>query len=412
MTETLRPETPDQVLEAVRWAVAEKQSLALAGTDSKAGFGRPAEATCRLALGALSGILQYQPEELVITAQAATPLAEIEAALVAKRQRLAFEPADLGPLLAREAGGGNRSGGTVGGAVACNLAGPGRMKEGAARDHLLGFRAVSGRGEAFKSGGQVVKNVTGFDLSKLMCGSFGTLAVLTEVTLRVVPAAEEVRTLLVLGCEEAEAIRAMTAALQSPCEVSGAAHLPPDVAFRSAVDAVHRAGSAVTAIRIEGPSPSVRARGRVLQELLSAFGQVVEADADRSAALWREIRDAAYFAADDGRQVWRLSVPPAEGASVAAEALFGTDGEVFFDWGGGLVWLSLPSADDARHQEIRRALATTGGHATLVRAAAPVRAAVPVFQPQPAALAALARRIKDGFDPNRVLNPGRMYAGV
>jgi glycolate oxidase FAD binding subunit len=412
MTQSLRPETPDQVLEAVRWAVAEERSFVVAGSDSKAGFGRPVAASCRLELAALSGILQYQPEELVVTARAATPLAEIEATLEEKRQRLAFEPTDFGHLLGARAAHPDAIGGTVAGAVACNLAGPRRIKEGAARDHLLGFRAVSGRGETFKSGGQVVKNVTGFDLSKLMSGSFGTLAVVTEVTLRVVPAAEDLRTLLVLGRDEIEAIRAMTAALQSSCEVSGAAHLPPDVALLSEVDGVRRAGAAVTALRIEGPPPSVDYRGQALRALLAPFGEVGELDAADSARLWREIRDAVYFAEDPGRQIWRLAVPPADGALVAAEALFGTEGQVFFDWGGGLVWLSLPPTDDARHREVRQALTATGGHATLLRAADPVRASVPVFQPQPPALAALTRRVKDGFDPNRVLNPERMYLGV
>ncbi len=410
MTETWRPETADHLLDAVRWASAEKQPVEIQGAGSKRRLGRPVEATARLDLGALSGIVQYEPEELVLTARAGTSMAEIEAALTAKSQRLVFEPPDLGGMLDAV----NSSAalpGTLGGIIACNLAGPRRVKDGAARDHLLGFRAVSGRGEAFKSGGRVVKNVTGFDLSKLIAGSFGTLAVMTEVTVRALPAPEEVRTILVCGASNEAAIEVMTRALQSPHEVSGAAHLPADVAVGSAVAAVSAGCGSATAIRIEGPAPSVAYRARALTDALAASGPVRELGPEESTTLWREIRDVSYYALEGERQIWRVSVPPAAGASVVAE-LFELDHHAYFDWGGGLIWLSLAPAPDAHHERVRAAVAGTGGHATLIRADFAVRAATPVFQPQSAPLAALSRRIKNGFDPERVLNRGRMYEGV
>ena len=411
MSESFKPETPEQVLEAVSWAVAEEKSLGVAGSGSKAALGRPTETDNRLDMAAIAGIVLYEPEELVLTARAGTSMAEIEATLAGKNQQLAFEPGDLSPLLGMIGCSSNITG-TLGGIVACNLAGPRRVKVGAARDHLLGFHAVSGRGEGFKSGGRVVKNVTGFDLSKLISGSFGTLAVMTEVTVRALPAPEKTRTVLVFGCADDTAIKAMTAALQTPYEVSGASHLPPDVAVSSKVAAVAAAGGPVTAVRVEGPGPSVEFRCGALRDLMAPFGEVEELHSTNSLAFWREVRDVAYFVGAGERQVWRLSVAPADGARVARQVLSTIEGHVFYDWGGGLVWLALAPCADAGHDAVRSAISATGGHATLIRAEDAVRAKVPVFQPQPGPLAALTRRIKQGFDPKGVLNPGRMYEGV
>jgi glycolate oxidase FAD binding subunit len=411
MTETLTPATAEQVLETVQWAAAEETPLEVTGAGSKRAYGRPSRAAHRLDLKALSGIELYEPMELVMSAKAATPLADIDAALAENRQRLGFEPADLGPLLGAGAGAG-----TIGGAVICNLSGPGRIKAGAARDHILGFHAVSGRGGEFKSGGRVVKNVTGFDLSKLMAGSFGTLAVMTDVTVKVMPEPEETRTVLVLGAGDAQAVKAMNEALNSAFEISAAAHLPAGVAAVSAVASVAAAGAAVTALRVEGPEPSVVYRAEALKALLEAYGNREELDTAESLAFWRQVRDVGFFVADGPEagqaQVWRLSVPPAEGAGVAARILDAADGRVFYDWGGGLLWLALAPRPDGGHEAVRGAIGDGGGHATLVRADADVRAAVPVFQPQPAPLARLTARVKEAFDPKGVLNPGRMYEGV
>ncbi len=407
MTETLKPGTSEHLCEAIRWAAAEKTSLEVFSAGTKRSFGRPVEAGHRLDLGVFAGIGLYEAEELVLAAGAATPLAEIEAALAEKRQRLEFEPPDLGPLL-----GGPANRGTIGGAIACNLAGPRRIKAGAARDHVLGFHAVSGRGETFKSGGRVVKNVTGFDLSKLMAGSFGTLAAMTEVTVKVLPAAEESRTVLVLGADDAAAVKVMSAALGATCDVSGAAHLPASAAAASGVARVAGAGGAVTALRLEGPAPSVKVRGQALGDLVKGFGALDQLDSSATAKLWREVRDVAFFAGDGAGPVWRISVPPAAGAQAAGDILNRIDGKVFYDWGGGLLWLALAPVDDAGHELVRGATAAHGGHATLVRAAEDVRARVPVFEPQPAPLAALSARVKESFDPLRVLNPGRMVEGV
>ena len=405
MVDNLAPTDADGLADAVRWAVAGEHPLEVIAGGSKQALGRPVQSAATLSLAAFDGIVDYQPSELVLTAQAATPLAAIEAAVEAERQMLAFEPADYGPLL------GATCAATLGGALACNLSGPRRIKAGAARDHFLGVHAVSGRGERFKAGGRVVKNVTGYDVCKLLAGSYGTLALMHEVTVKVLPAPERTRTALVFGLEPTAAIEALGEALGSAHEVSGAAHMPAEVAARSTVSYVSGAGASVSAVRVEGFPASVEARCEALCALLGRFGTVEELHSKNSATLWREIRDARAFA-DDNSPLWRLSVPPASGAAAAARVAEAADVRPLFDWGGGLVWLAVDGAPDAGEAAARAAAAEAGGHATLVRADAPTRAARAVFQPQAAGLAALTARIKRAFDPSGVLNPGRMYAGV
>ncbi len=404
---TLRPSTADDLLAAVQEALADATPLEVMGGGTKRDLGRPFQASGRLDMSAMVGITLYEPGELVLTALAGTPLSEIEKALREQRQELAFEPPDLGPLFGMDEGKQ-----TIGGVVSGNLAGPRRIKAGAARDHFLGFHAVSGRGEAFKSGGRVMKNVTGYDLSKLMAGSWGTLAVLSDVTLKVLPAAEKTRTVLVLGLDPARAVAAMTAALTGPHDVSGAAHLPLGLARLSSVSYVQGAGRSMTALRLEGPPASVQHRCAELTKELASFGPVEELHSMNSVKLWREIRDVSFLIAPQDRPVWRVSVPPQNGAAVAAAISRTLDAQWYFDWGGGLVWLSVPKdIPDAGASTIRAAVGDAG-HATLYRAPADLRASVPVFQPQAPDLAALTSRVKDSFDPQRILNPGRMYAGV
>jgi glycolate oxidase FAD binding subunit len=390
-----RPSDERELVDVVAAAVAREEPLEIIAGGSKRGLGRPLQTPHTLDVAALSGIRSYEPEELVLTAGAATPMAKIDAALDKAGQMLAFEPPDWRALL----GSGDASP-TLGGVLACNLACPRRIKQGAARDHFLGFRGVSGRGEAFKAGGRVVKNVTGYDLCKLIAGSYGTLVALTEVTMKVLPRPEDSRSILVRGLDDAAAQRAMSEALNSSHEVSGAAHLPQGESGRD---------KPLTLLRLEGPEPSVAARATALTQELATFGAIEEARGAESLRLWRSLRDAAPLAALAGRAVWRVSVPPTAGPAVVAEASRHLDARHFFDWGGGLVWLAVAGAEDGGGAAIRGALGASGGHATLIRGAPALRAAVPVFQPQAPALAALSRRVKESFDPKRVLSRGRMY---
>lgn len=408
MAEHFKPETPEQVKEAVAWAIAEEIPLEVIGGGSKRVLGRPSNAETVLELSALNGISLYEAEELVLSAGPGTLLSEVEATLAESRQQLAFEPPDYGPLL-----GGPAEAGTLGGMIACNLSGPRRIQAGAARDHFLGFGAVSGRGEAFKSGGRVVKNVTGYDLSKLLCGSWGTLGAMTDLTVKVLPVAEKTWTVLVLGLGLETAGQAMTAALKSPYEVSGGAYLPANLAAMSKASYVANASGSVTAIRVEGPGPSVEYRAAALRKQLSAFGETEELHSHNSDGFWREVRDVLPFAAaGDQRCVWKISVAPTAGPALAMQLTAALGGDAFLDWGGGLVWLAVDAPQDGAAETVRSAVDGVGGHATLIRAPEPVRAAVSVFHPSAAGVAALSKRVKENFDPRGLLNPGRMYADL
>src|SRR5271166_1550778 len=327
MSEPLRPRDPKQVEEAISWALAQGKTLELIGRGSKRGIGRAAQWDATLDLSALSGVTLYEPEELVLSAKAGTPLHEIEALVAEKRQALAFEPMDYGPLLGGEAGAA-----TIGGVIAANLSGPRRIKSGAARDHFLGFSAVSGRGETFKSGGRVVKNVTGYDLCKLMAGSWGTLAAMTNVTIKTLPKAETEQTILVIGGDARAAGKIMAAAMASYGDVSAAAHLPVAVAAEVAETASAR--SAVTALRLEGVTPSVAQRKSLLENVLAPFGVLAGLEEASSRALWRAIRDVMPFAAKGRRgdaDIWRISTAPARGAEIGRALADKAGAEILYD---------------------------------------------------------------------------------
>ncbi len=408
MADNLKPRDGKEVEQAIQWAFADGKTLEVVGGGSKRAIGRAAQWDLTLDLSGLSGITLYEPQELVLTAKAGTPLAEIEALLAASKQELAFEPMDYGRVLGVRTGAS-----TLGGMIGANLSGPRRIKAGAARDHFLGVTAVSGRGEAFKSGGRVVKNVTGYDLCKLLAGSWGTLAAMTEVTVKTLPCAETEETVLVLGLDDSMAGKVMAAAMTSYADVSGAAHLPAASAARIAE--VAGAAAAATVFRLEGVPPSVVQRKSVLQALLSPFGPLDTLPEARSRALWRSIRDVVPFAADGpvgDHDLWRISTVPARGAQVGRTLAGKADAELLYDWAGGLIWVALPAANDANAPLVRASVAAAGGHATLIRAPAAVRAAVEVFSPELPALAALTRRVRESFDPQGVLNAGRMWAGV
>ncbi len=403
------PTSIDELRDAVAGALAAEEPVEIVGGGSKRGLGRPLQTAHTLDLSRLSGIRDYAPSELVLTAGAATPLAEIERALDAAGQMLAFEPPDWRGLLGVTDE--ESAGPTLGGILACNLSGPRRIKAGAARDHFLGFRAVSGRSEIFKSGGKVVKNVTGYDLSKLMAGSYGTLAALEEVTVKLLPRPEAVATVLFAGVEPAAAAHLMAAALGSPHEVSGAAYLPPGTRMPLAV----AGGQGMVALRVEGPAPSVAFRRDSLVREHGTAATAETLDQSESIAFWRAIGEVAPLAGLGNRAVWRMSVAPARGAELAAALAPALDPVWFLDWGGGLIWAAVAEEGDAGAQAIRQAIRGPDGrgtgHATLVRASSGLRRSVAVFEPQPPALAALSRRVKDAFDPAHILNPGRMVEG-
>ncbi len=382
MTEKFIPENEAQIRDIVGWALDGGTSLHIHGHDSKAGLGAPVDATHKIDLSRLDGIISYAPEELVLTAKAGTPMATITELLREHRQHLAFEPPDWGPHF-----GSDKGRGTLGGIISCNASGPRRFKAGAARDHFLGFTAVNGRGEIFKAGGKVLKNVTGYNLPKLFAGAYGALGIMTEVTVKTMPAPADSATLVVRDLSDEIALAVLRMAAASTLELSGLAHLPASLT----------GGRAQTLFRLEGPFTAVTDRLNRLKALLQGAGEFESLSADAAITLWRRVRDAEFFAADT-LPLWRLSVPPQQGAMVAAH--IGAK-KYYYDWAGGLIWLLHDNA-----ARVREAVQESGGHATLFRAPEALRQTVPVFEPQPPALAALENRVREGFDPSRIFNPG------
>jgi glycolate oxidase FAD binding subunit len=376
----IAPDSEGGLIEAVRDAAAARAPLAVEGNGTKREWLRPVQAARTLSTASLSGITLYRPQELILSARAGTPVAAIEAALAEKGQHLIAEPYDLSGVMRAAAP-------TLGGMVATNLSGPRRITWGATRDHVLGVRAVNGSGELFTSGGRVLKNVTGLDLCKLLTGSFGTLAVLSEITLKVLPAPEATASVLVETDDPVAGVRALSAALGSPFGVSAAAFLPG----RGAI------------ARIEDFRDSVAYRAC---RLAGALGGRVADDAE-SRALWTGVRRLEPLAALPDDAVWKVSVRPSAGPGVVRAA---SAPRWFMDWGGGLVWLAGP-ATEAMHAAVTAAARAAGGVWQIMRAPDGLRAAVEAIPPDPPPLAAITARVKAVMDPHGILNPGRMRAG-
>ena len=404
----LYPDSTEAVQECVRAAVSNETPLEVMGNGSKRFYGRPVRASRTLSLARMSGIVDYQPGELLVVVRPGTPLADLERTLAGSGQALAFEPPHWSPNA------------TVGGTVACNLSGPRRVRAGAARDHLLGFEAVTGRGQTVRGGGRVVKNVTGYDLSKLMCGSFGTLAVLTELVLKVLPAAETERTVVVTGIDDAEAVSLLILASRSSNVVSGLAHLPPGLRVPQALSGLAGEGESITLIRVEGPAPSVEHRSQQVTGLTNRPSGYLKAE--QSAVVWAALRELEPLVMQAGERLWRVSLAPTVSAEFRARLSEMATARAFFDWGGGLLWCALPESVAA--EVVHRMARDAGGYARLVRSAAGDPSGHAgghsnghggedqVFSPLAAANRKLHERLKLAFDPSGVLNPGRMYPGL
>ena len=378
----LRPVNAQEAADAVRQAAAAKERLRIAGGGTRRPLMPATDAVRELHSAALTGVTRYEPEELVLSLRAGTPLDFVEDLLAERGQMLAFDPPHHVHLHGTQPA---RT--TIGGVLGSGWAGPRRLSAGNVRDHLLGFEAVSGRGEVFRAGGRVIKNVTGYDLSKLMVGSWGTLALLTEVTLRVLPRPPFEASLVLDAADAASALGALRRALALPLEVSCAACLPD--------------GRAV--LRLEGFRASVEERLRQLAAALGVEGAARAVVAEESTALWQTVRDVQAFVGE-APMLWRLSLPSTAAAATVASILGTQVGLALYDWGGSLVWLALPAEADAH--AVRALADRTGGHAWLVRAPESLRSTVPSAPPQPPPVAALSRRVKQGFDPLDVLGDG------
>lgn len=379
----IRPTSAQDLCDAIADAARAGTRLEIRGGGSKAAIGAPREATI-LSMAGLTGVVDYDPAELVLTVRAGTPLAEVEALVGSERQMLAFEPWDHGPIFGKPPGSA-----TIGGVIAAGVAGSRRVTAGGARDHLLGFTAVSGRGESFVAGGKVVKNVTGYDLPKLMAGSWGRLAAMTEMTIKVLPRPRHAATLAARGLDPGQAHAAMARALGSHADVSSAAHLS-----RRADDS-----PALTLFRVTGFEPSVEARCALLPDLLRDQCALERLEPERADALWEAIATGGGL---DGPVLWRVHVPPARAPEFLA-AIGATGAQWTLDWGGGLIWLAT---DDAA-ERVRGAAEAVAGQAMLVRAPEDMRAAVPAQHSRHPHVAALEARVRRAFDPAGIFETGR-----
>lgn len=390
------PKTEEEAARAVVEARTKEIPLRIVGGSTRQTIGRAINTEATLSTANLSGITLYEPMEMVISARAGTPLSEVEGALDKNNQMFTFEPMDHRTLL------GTRGEPTIGAVAAANISGPRRIFGGAARDSLIGVRFVNGKGDIVKSGGRVMKNVTGLDLVKLQAGAWGTLGLLTEVTFKLLPKPERVATLVLTGLADETAIKALCAAAGSPFEPTGLAHLPKGIG----------ADEARTLIRIEGLSAQVDYRIAELQKALARFGDTQLIEGTAHDTLWRDIRDVRFLAEPRNKAVWKLSVRPTSAPNTVEVIKQAVGCTFYFDWSGGLIWLAVDEMDDAGEETIRNAVHAADGHATLIRGSEELRSRIAVFEPQPAPLAVVSDGIKKGFDPDRVLNPGLMARGV
>ncbi|MGV1771448.1 FAD-binding protein [Agrobacterium vitis] len=400
MSAFLAPQTEDEAAAIIAESAATGRTLAIKGGGTRAGFGNRLETDAILSSSGLSGIVAYNPAEMVLTAKAGTPMAEIEPAVTEKGQSLAFEPPDHRGLM------GTTGEPTIGGAFSVNASGPRRFVAGAARDHLLGVRFVNGKGEVIKAGGRVMKNVTGLDLAKLLAGSHGTLGFLTEVTFKVLPRPRLTQTVVVSGLDDAAAAHAMAVALAMPVEVTGAAHLPELV--RPRLIGGNLTDGPATVLRLEGLPASVRERTEKLLAVMERLGTVTLLDEPQSLVLWQEIRDVHPFTAMLDKPVWKVSVAPTAGHHLVAGLRLHAAIDAFYDWQGGLVWMQMEADPEA--ELIRQGImALGGGHASLLRADEATRRASSSFDPSQPAVAALMQQVRRSLDPKMVFNHNGIF---
>lgn len=382
---TYSPKSNADLVELIHAAANDKRRLMLRGGGSKDGIGAPVDDADIVDMNGFAGVIDYDPAELVLTAGAGTRLSDIETLVSSEGQHLAFGPFNHGPVM-----GGSAGLATIGGVVAAGAAGSRRLTAGGLRDHLLGFAAVSGRGEAFVAGAKVVKNVTGYDLPKVIAGSWGRLVALTEVTFKVLPAPRETATQMVRGLNADDAYKVMAAVLGSQANVSAAAHIPAPLAGEKSV----------TAWTIEGFGPSIQARIALVERLFRGVHVVEMAEQAEAGDFWRRLMTLEPLAGHSA--LWRLSIPAGKCATVL-DQLRPRDGQWMMDWGGGLIWL----AHDGSPDDMRRVAAAVGGHAMLVRGDPELRRLTPAFHPLSPPVAMLEERVRRAFDPAGVFETGR-----
>ena len=406
------PQSEKEVSNLIKKFYKSNMPIELVGSGSKRKIGRLLQCSKTVSLSKLNGIIEYFPEELYIKVKACTPIKEIEEELKKNNQQLAFEPIDFGYFL------NNKSDyGTAAGQVACNISGPRRFKVGSIRDHVLGFRGVNGRGEIIKSGGIVVKNVTGYDLSKLICGSYGTLIALTEITFKVLPMPEESKTLVIHNQKTESALHLLNMSISSSNDISGATFLPKepkvhgcamDIEKTFKLNDLQQDGS-ITAIRIEGSKNSTDQRLKnLLKELKVTNLNISILDVYQSEIFWHKIRSLEFFSLSKN-SIMRIVIPPSECLNLIHQ--FSDRYKFFLDWGGALIWLEAFELSEQMFESIRKKVVKAGGYVTMVKNSDYLPYVEDIFTINKERFI-LSQNIKKSFDPKRILNPGKMYTGI
>ena len=406
------PENEKEVSNLIKRFYKSNIPVELIGSGSKKKIGRPIQCAKTLNLSKLNGIVEYLPEELYIKVKAGTSIKQIEEKLKENKQQLAFEPIDFGSLLNKKS-----DYGTAGGQIACNISGPRRFKVGSVRDHVLGFRGVNGKGEVIKSGGVVVKNVTGYDLSKLMCGSYGTLVALTEITFKVLPLYEENETLIIHNQKIESAIDLLDRAISSSNDISGAIFLPTEPQVPGCVMNIEktfklndlRQEGSITAIRIEGSKDSVDQRiQNLIHELKAKNFNISILEIHQSEIFWNKVKSLEFFSSSKN-SIIRIVIPPSE--SIKLVYLLSNKFKYYIDWGGALIWIEAFELTEEMFESIKRKVVNHGGYLTMIKNSDYLPYVEDVFTINKDRFN-ISQNIKKSFDPKRILNPGKMYTGI
>ena len=406
------PQNEKEVSSLIKKFYKSNIPVELVGSGSKKKIGKPLQCAKTLNLSKLDGIIEYLPGELYIKVKANTSIKKIEEELKKNKQQLAFEPIDFGYLLNEKS-----DYGTAAGQVACNISGPRRFKVGSVRDHVLGFRGVNGRGEIIKSGGVVVKNVTGYDLSKLVCGSYGTLVALTEITFKVLPTPEESKTLIIHSQKIESAIELLDKAISSSNDISGAIYLPKEPEVGGCVMNIENTfklndlkyEGSFTAIRIEGSKNSIDQRIKnLIKELQITNLNISILEVYQSEIFWNKVKSLEFFYSSKN-SILRIVIPPSECVSLVYQ--FSNKFKYYIDWGGALMWLEAFELSEEMFESIRRKVVKIGGYVTMIKNSDYLPYVEEVFTINRDRFN-ISQNIKKSFDPKRILNPGKMYTGI
>ena len=406
------PQNEREVATLIRKFYKSNIPIELIGSGSKRKIGKTLQCAKTLNLSKLNGIIEYLPEELYIKVKAGTSIKAIEQELKKNNQQLVFEPIDFGYFL-----NGESDYGTAAGQVACNISGSRRFKVGSVRDHVLGFRGVNGRGEIIKSGGVVVKNVTGYDLSKLICGSYGTLVALTEITFKVLPLPEESKTLVINNQKIEKAVHFLDKSISSSNDISGAVFFPdkPMISGSSMnientfkLNDLKQEGS-ITAIRIEGSKNSIDHRIKnLINELQITNLNIAILEVHQSEVFWNKVKALEFFS-NSKNNIIRIVIPPSECVNLIYQ--FSSKFKYYLDWGGALMWLEVFELSEEMFESIRRKVVKRGGYVTMIKNSNYLPYVEDVFTISSERFN-ISQNIKKSFDPKRILNPGKMYTGI